>query len=214
MVLMAPGGRIPKDLSWAAGKKFMGNVDAFLKSLVTFDKDNVPVAAVDVVERDYVRGAPGFTPEAVGSKSRAAAGLCSWVINIAKYFRIYQVVCPGGGGAFLWGGAFVCCPWGCVVCACVLCATQRPLQTHKIKRTHTHTHKNKTKGRRAQARGAGRGEQEAGGRQPEAVGHPRQGGRAARARRGARGVARQGDGGQERRRRAGVLACFVVVLGW
>ena len=28
--------------SWNAGKKFMGNVDAFLKSLVNFDKDNVP----------------------------------------------------------------------------------------------------------------------------------------------------------------------------
>ena len=28
--------------SWNAGKKFMGNVDAFLKSLLNFDKDNVP----------------------------------------------------------------------------------------------------------------------------------------------------------------------------
>lgn len=38
MVLTAPGGKIPKDLSWNAGKKTMGNVDAFLKSLVAFDK--------------------------------------------------------------------------------------------------------------------------------------------------------------------------------
>ncbi len=28
--------------SWNAGKKFMGNVDAFLKSLLNFDKDNIP----------------------------------------------------------------------------------------------------------------------------------------------------------------------------
>lgn len=28
--------------SWNAGKKFMGNVDQFLRSLLTFDKDNVP----------------------------------------------------------------------------------------------------------------------------------------------------------------------------
>jgi dynein heavy chain len=36
MVLTAAGGKIPKDLSWAAGKKFMGNVDAFLKMLLSF----------------------------------------------------------------------------------------------------------------------------------------------------------------------------------
>ena len=28
------------------------------------------------------------------SKSGAASGLCSWVVNICKYFRIYQVVAP------------------------------------------------------------------------------------------------------------------------
>ncbi|GBF97683.1 flagellar outer dynein arm heavy chain beta [Raphidocelis subcapitata] len=93
MVLTAPGGRIPKDLSWAAGKKFMGNVDAFLKSLLSFDRDNVPVNCVDAVERDYISNA-GFTPDNIKSKSSAAAGLCAWVINIAKYFRIYQVVAP------------------------------------------------------------------------------------------------------------------------
>lgn len=38
-----------QDLSWNAGKKFMGNVDAFLKSLISFDKDNVPVVCVDKV---------------------------------------------------------------------------------------------------------------------------------------------------------------------
>ena len=207
MVLMAPAGRIPKDLSWAAGKKFMGNVDAFLKSLTTFDKDNVPVACVDVAERDYVRGAPGFTPEAVGSKSRAAAGLCGWVINIAKYFRIYQV----GSVCVVLVGRVVLCVLRLLRVLCVLrvlslalAASATPLLTHTPKHK-----KHPPKGRRAEARGAGRGEQEAGGRQPEAVGHPRQGRRAARARRRARGVARQGDGGQERRRRAGVWGLCV-----
>jgi dynein heavy chain len=93
MVLTAPGGRIPRDLSWAAGKKFMGNVDAFLRSLLAFDKDNVPVNCVDAVERDYIAN-PGFTPDNIKSKSSAAAGLCAWVLNICKYFRIYQVVAP------------------------------------------------------------------------------------------------------------------------
>ena len=51
MVLTAPGGKIPKDVSWNAGKKNMGNVDAFLKSLINFDKDNVPENCVAQVEK-------------------------------------------------------------------------------------------------------------------------------------------------------------------
>ena len=62
MVLTAPGGKIPKDLSWNAGKKFMGNVDAFLKSLVNFDKDNTPEKCVEVVERDYMSN-PNFNAD-------------------------------------------------------------------------------------------------------------------------------------------------------
>ncbi|MEW5311809.1 MAG: hypothetical protein WDW38_003494 [Sanguina aurantia] len=87
------GGKIPKDLSWNAGKKFMGNVDAFLKQLLAFDKDNVPVNCVDSVEKEFI-ASPGFTVENIKSKSSAAAGLCGWVVNICKYFRIYQVVAP------------------------------------------------------------------------------------------------------------------------
>ena len=49
MILAAPGGNIPKDLSWNAGKKFMGNVDSFLKSLLQFDKDNIPPKCVEKV---------------------------------------------------------------------------------------------------------------------------------------------------------------------
>ncbi len=118
-------GADAQDVSWNAGKKFMGNVDSFLKSLQNFDKDNVPLNCVDKVsalqwvsaglasgldvmpsadvrvhqlkvanvqvEKDYISN-PGFTPANIKSKSGAAAGLCSWVVNICKYFRIYQVV--------------------------------------------------------------------------------------------------------------------------
>lgn len=37
---------------------------------------------------------PNFNPDYIRSKSGAAAGLCGWVANICKYFRIYQVVAP------------------------------------------------------------------------------------------------------------------------
>lgn len=51
MVLTASAGKIPKDVSWNAGKKSMGNVDAFLKSLLNFDKDNIPETCVETVEK-------------------------------------------------------------------------------------------------------------------------------------------------------------------
>lgn len=114
MTLTAPGGKIPKDLSWTAGKKYMGNVDAFLKSLLNFDKDNVPVNCVDAAEKEYISN-PNFNADNIRSKSSAAAGLCGWVVNICKYFRIYQVGMQGKG---TWKGLSIqpcmCCLNGCV----------------------------------------------------------------------------------------------------
>ena len=125
----------PQDLSWNAGKKFMGNVDSFLKSLQNFDKDNIPLNCVDKVsivvapagppictqpvlccrssgaddaeglyqvEKDYISNA-GFAPANIKSKSGAAAGLCSWVVNICKYVRIYQVSTAGQLWVYLKG---------------------------------------------------------------------------------------------------------------
>ena len=48
---------------------------------------------VGKVERDYLSN-PAFNADASRSKSAAAAGLCSWVVNIVRFFRIYQVVAP------------------------------------------------------------------------------------------------------------------------
>ena len=93
MCLTAPGGKIPKDLSWNAAKKFMGDAGSFLNSLLAFDKDNTPAACIERCERDYL-SLPGFTPENIKSKSLAAAGLCAWVVNICKYWHIFQVVAP------------------------------------------------------------------------------------------------------------------------
>ena len=92
LVLMG-GGKIPKDVSWGAAKKLMGNVDQFLQSLISFDKDNTPIIACEWIEKNLLQKEQ-FNPEAMKSKSSAAAGMCGWVINIVKYFRIYQVVEP------------------------------------------------------------------------------------------------------------------------
>lgn len=46
MVLMAPGGKIPKDKSWKAAKNTMAKVDAFLDALVNYNKENIPEACM------------------------------------------------------------------------------------------------------------------------------------------------------------------------
>ena len=40
---------IPQDTSWPAAKRYMGNVDAFLKALLTFNKDDIPLPSVEQV---------------------------------------------------------------------------------------------------------------------------------------------------------------------
>mmetsp|Transcript_13737 Transcript_13737/g.31794 ORF Transcript_13737/g.31794 Transcript_13737/m.31794 type:complete len:4493 (-) Transcript_13737:49-13527(-) len=93
MILVAPRGVIPKDISWNAAKKAMASVDKFLKDLLVYDKDNVPENCCAMVEKLFIIK-PYFNKETMVSKSAAAAGLCAWVVNICKYFRIYQMVEP------------------------------------------------------------------------------------------------------------------------
>ena len=56
------------------------------------------------VEKEFL-SQPGFNADAIRSKSSAAAGLCAWVVNICKYFRIYEVSACALGGAGRAAGA-------------------------------------------------------------------------------------------------------------
>ncbi|XP_016077900.1 PREDICTED: dynein heavy chain 9, axonemal [Miniopterus natalensis] len=92
MALMAPGGKVPKDRSWKAAKVAMARVDGFLDSLVNFDKENIHENCLKAI-RPYLQD-PEFNPEFVATKSYAAAGLCSWVINIVKFYEVFCEVEP------------------------------------------------------------------------------------------------------------------------
>ncbi len=61
-LVLTCGGKLPRDRDWNAGKKMMADVNSFLSSLKSFDKDNVPVGA-------------GVTRRAVGS--RGSSGCCT-----------------------------------------------------------------------------------------------------------------------------------------
>ncbi|XP_059764547.1 dynein axonemal heavy chain 9 [Balaenoptera ricei] len=92
MALMAPGGKVPKDRSWKAAKVTMAKVDGFLDSLIHFDKENIHENCLKAI-KPYLHD-PEFNPEFVATKSYAAAGLCSWVINIVRFYEVFCDVEP------------------------------------------------------------------------------------------------------------------------
>ncbi|CAH8620633.1 unnamed protein product [Schistosoma intercalatum] len=93
MVLLAPDGKIPKDRSWKASKAgIMSKVDLFLDNLINYDKENIHENCLKAVQ-EYLKD-PEFDPEFIRNKSTAAAGLCSWVINIVQFYNIYCDVKP------------------------------------------------------------------------------------------------------------------------
>ncbi|XP_057668614.1 dynein beta chain, ciliary [Diorhabda carinulata] len=92
MVLLSPGGKVPKDRSWKAAKLMMAKVDAFLDALINYDKENIHPEVIKAIV-PYLKDAE-FEPEFVRSKSAAAAGLCAWVINIIKFFEVFCDVEP------------------------------------------------------------------------------------------------------------------------
>lgn len=91
--LLAPHGRVPKDRSWKAAKAgMMSKIDQFLEKLINYDKENMHENSLKAVA-EYLKD-PEFDPNLVRSKSLAAAGLCSWVINIVKFHEVFCIVKP------------------------------------------------------------------------------------------------------------------------
>ncbi|XP_030371689.1 dynein beta chain, ciliary [Scaptodrosophila lebanonensis] len=92
LVLFASKGKLPKDRSWKASRVLMGNVDKFLDNLVNYDKKHIHPDIIKALQ-PYIQD-PEFNPEKIMSKSSAAAGLCSWVININRFYDVYLIVEP------------------------------------------------------------------------------------------------------------------------
>ncbi|KAM8836943.1 LOW QUALITY PROTEIN: dynein axonemal heavy chain 9 [Spinachia spinachia] len=92
MVLTAPGSKVPKDCSWKSAKVMMAKVDVFLDSLINFNKIDIPEACFQSIQ-PYLQSNV-FLQCLLASKWNVAAGLCSWVINIVKFYEVYCKVEP------------------------------------------------------------------------------------------------------------------------
>lgn len=67
-------------------------VDDFINQLANYDKDHIPPENIKALQ-PYIDD-PEFDAEKIKIKSTAAGGLCTWVLNIHKYYEVYQVVGP------------------------------------------------------------------------------------------------------------------------
>ena len=80
-------GRV-KDKSWNGVKKqCLGNIPGFLNQLLTYKQlvDDDQIAAINFKEVRPFLAMEIFDAEIIRTKNSAAAGLCSWVINIVRY---------------------------------------------------------------------------------------------------------------------------------
>ena len=67
-------------------------VDQFLDSLINYDKENIHENNLKAVQ-PYLTD-PEFDADFIRNKSAAAAGLCSWAVNIVKFYHVYCDVEP------------------------------------------------------------------------------------------------------------------------
>jgi len=81
-----------KNHKWDRAKKMMANVDKFKEALQNYRGEDIPENVVAMIKPSCE--AEHFTPELMQNKSAAAANLCSWVVNIYIFNRIYVKVKP------------------------------------------------------------------------------------------------------------------------
>jgi dynein heavy chain len=81
-----------KNLKWDRAKKMMANVDKFKESLQNYDARYMDDKLI--TKLTPICSEESFTPEAMASKSAAAANLCTWVVASYTFNRIYVKVKP------------------------------------------------------------------------------------------------------------------------
>lgn len=81
-----------KNHAWGNAQKMMNNPVKFLEEIKTFDGNNIDPWVLN--ELQPILDKEEFNFEVMKTKSVAASYLCSWVINIVIYNRIYKKVKP------------------------------------------------------------------------------------------------------------------------
>lgn len=77
---------------WGPSKKVLGDMK-FLEGLIKFEKDSIPVAAIQLLHKRILNN-EAFDPDKVKTASTAAEGLCKWTLAIVEYDKVAKVVAP------------------------------------------------------------------------------------------------------------------------
>ncbi|CAM9153876.1 unnamed protein product [Ectocarpus fasciculatus] len=86
-----------KDRTWDSVKKsLLGNINGFLEELKEFKGavDDGSVPEINIREVRPFLDLEHFRVEVIEKRNSAAAGLCSWVLNIVQYYDIVRTVEP------------------------------------------------------------------------------------------------------------------------
>jgi dynein heavy chain, axonemal len=83
-------------LGWYAAQRSMRDVTSFLNLLRSYaDVIDQGLANADAIHAvDIYLALPSFEKSTIERRSRAAAGICEWVINIRKYYEVWCEVDP------------------------------------------------------------------------------------------------------------------------
>ncbi|XP_044009925.1 dynein axonemal heavy chain 7-like, partial [Aphidius gifuensis] len=77
---------------WGPSKRILGDMN-FLQNLKDYDKDNIPIALMQVIKKTYISD-KNFMPHIVAKASSAAEGLCKWVRAMVSYDDVAKIVAP------------------------------------------------------------------------------------------------------------------------
>jgi dynein heavy chain len=95
-VVVQKNGKV-KDRSWDACKKqLLGSIPEYIEFLkgIKESVDNRTIPALNMKEVKPLLELEHFTPEIIAGKNKAAAGLCSFVVNIVLYYEVVVTVEP------------------------------------------------------------------------------------------------------------------------
>mmetsp|Transcript_20735 Transcript_20735/g.31889 ORF Transcript_20735/g.31889 Transcript_20735/m.31889 type:complete len:148 (+) Transcript_20735:9657-10100(+) len=81
-----------KNHGWPNATKMMNNPKQFIQGVQDFDGDNIDDWKLEMLKPLLAQD--WFTFDVMKGKSQAAAFLCSWVVNIVAYNKIFKKVKP------------------------------------------------------------------------------------------------------------------------
>jgi dynein heavy chain len=95
-VVVQKNGKV-KDKSWDACKKqLLGSIPEYIEYLkgIKTGVDEQKIPKLNFVEVKALTELEHFKPEIIMTKNKAAAGLCSFVVNIVMYYEVVVTVEP------------------------------------------------------------------------------------------------------------------------